>query len=485
MIDTVKSKRFQKLVGLTGLAALSLQSASSFGAGYNLRNQSASGLGLALSSEAVDANNAAAQFNNPALLSRMSGIQLSLGLNRTFLGADFKKGTVKSTAEKGNAAIETTQGKSEVDDLSNGAVIPVLAYSQELDETWAFGVTFNVPWASHTDYGEEWVGRYHAAETRLVGMTLTPAVSYASADKMWSVGFGLVLQQFSGELTSMIDLGSAAASAAGDAATQQQSAGNATAAQQLGALAQALPTNADGRLKFTGSGMGYGFILGTHVEIADGQEIGFSYRSPIKHELKGDAKFSYPTYPEGTPTAISEGVNGSLKDDDAEAEMTTPAIISLGYANRQVEDLNLFFNVTYTQWSVFDKLVLKTDGITTSGESTTRLDWRDSYYIGLGGDYKLNEDFLLRTGLAYEQSAATDEYRTPRTPDADRTIIALGTNYKISSEWDLDFSYAHYMMDNAKISLNEGQEGSAGRGDLEGELQLSVNVVMLQANAHF
>ncbi|MGZ7352732.1 outer membrane protein transport protein, partial [Streptococcus pyogenes] len=66
-----------KIVYLAVAAALGSLSTSAYSAGFQLAETSATGLGRAFAGEAAMADNASAQFRNPALLSYLADTQVS------------------------------------------------------------------------------------------------------------------------------------------------------------------------------------------------------------------------------------------------------------------------------------------------------------------------------------------------------------------------------------------------------------------------
>lgn len=74
--------------------------------------------------------------------------------------------------------------------------------------------------------------------------------------------------------------------------------------------------------------------------------------------------------------------------------------------------------------------------------------WR--YAIGV--NYHANSKMTWRAGLAYDQAPVPDAiHRTPRIPDADRTWLAIGGQYRISPKSSLDFGYAHLFVKDSSI----------------------------------
>ncbi len=56
----------------------------------------------------------------------------------------------------------------------------------------------------------------------------------------------------------------------------------------------------------------------------------------------------------------------------------------------------------------------------------------------IGGDYQLNEDLLLRAGVAFDESPADKNHMSISIPDTDRFWFSFGGNYAIDQHSDFD-----------------------------------------------
>jgi long-chain fatty acid transport protein len=58
-----------------------------------------------------------------------------------------------------------------------------------IDQHWAIGLGFYVPFGLMTDYDSSFAGRYFANKSEVTALTFQPTISYAFNDKV-SIGFG-------------------------------------------------------------------------------------------------------------------------------------------------------------------------------------------------------------------------------------------------------------------------------------------------------
>ncbi|MGA9993507.1 MAG: outer membrane protein transport protein [Thiobacillaceae bacterium] len=356
--------------------------------GFALTEQSASGLGNAFAGAAASAEDASTIFFNPAGMTRLPDRQVAGALHLILPSAKYSDGN-PATNDGGDAG--------------SLAAVPNFYYVMALSPATRFGLGVNAPFGLKTDYDLGWAGQFSALKSDLKTINLNPSLATKLTDQL-SVGIGLNIDYAKAELSNFVPplYGGA-------------SAGTAT-------------VKADD--------WGVGANAGLLYELDSNTRIGFSYRSRIKHKLEGDATFA------GSP----------LANTPITADLTLPDIASLSIVKQISPALTLLGDVSYTAWSVFDKLtIVRSTGTTLT--STTE-NWDDTWRFSMGATYRLNDALKLRGGLAYDQSPVPDAYRTPRIPDNDRTWVALGMGYQASKKDVIDVGYAHLFSKDPSLAQN-------------------------------
>ena len=64
--------------------------------------------------------------------------------------------------------------------------------------------------------------------------------------------------------------------------------------------------------------------------------------------------------------------------------------------------------------------------------------FKDVWRFSVGANYRYNDQWMFRGGIAYDQTPVRDEFRTPRLPDSDRTWLSFGAQYKWSPALKFD-----------------------------------------------
>lgn len=423
----------------------SVWSSSVRAAGFALMEQGASGQGNAFAGAAAVAEDATVIFFNPAGMTELPGNQLVLGGSAIKLGADFgNRGSAYSTSAGGGAL-------TGVDDNGGSmAFVPTVYFSSNINDRLTAGVGVNVPFGLETQYGDGWVGRYHGIKSEVATINVNPSLAYKLTDDL-SLGGGVNIQYVKATLTSAID---------------------------FGALLSA-PGSLDGKADVTGDDISVGYNLGLLYAITPQSRVGISYRSAIQHTLTGDADFDVP--PPLIGGALGSFVIGTniFADTAASTRLRVPSMMSLSYAFRFNDNIDLLADVTRTGWSSFHEI--RIDYETPQPDSVTTEEWKNVYRYALGASYRIDNGWRIRAGIAYDESPVPNsERRTPRVPDNDRTWLSVGAGGSIAKNWRLDVAYTHIFVADASINNTFESALPQFRHTLSGSYDSSVDIVSAQ-----
>jgi long-chain fatty acid transport protein len=444
----------------SALLAAALFSADAYAAGFAVKQQSASSMGTAFAADGVGKNDISTIFSNPAIMSFFEGTQATASATFTFPVLDFKNGTSSTAA--GTPYANQSALRTEVSDVMDNKVMPALYVSTAVSENLRFGLSLNSPWASSTDYPSNWVGRYYATETSLTAINLGLLTSYRLGDKV-AIGGGLQLQYAEGVLAQAVDLGSVLYM------RQTQTPGATPDPSLVGAR--------DAEAEFTGKNTAPGLVLGFTYSPIEELDIGFSYRSDIKHKIEGDMKFAADTPAAQAVLQTLATASPRFKSASASIDLMTPSIYVLGISYHDPRNFNLYFNTTLTTWSTMEKLTIEYG---EDQRTTTPLNWKDSMYAALGGEYILGSNHILRAGFATEEEKIPAEYVSPRSPGSNRTVYAIGYGYRSADRFFVDLGVNQYMYETAKLNLKAStHEDNRARGNVSGEYERSITLVML------
>jgi long-chain fatty acid transport protein len=129
-----------------------------------------------------------------------------------------------------------------------------------------------------------------------------------------------------------------------------------------------------------------------------------------------------------------------------------PDQVTIGLRQRVTDDITLLAGWEWTHWGMFSRfpVVSKNTGATVT---TLAFDYRDSWFASLGAEYAWSKELTVRAGLGFEKSPVTNDVRTVRLPDSDRTWATFGMSYKWNENLTFDASYAHLFAKSGTITV--------------------------------
>jgi long-chain fatty acid transport protein len=430
-------------------AALALMGAASESraAAFALQEQGISGLGNAYAGAAAAAEDATTVWWNPAGMSRLgAGRHFSLGAAAIVPSTKFSdRGSAASPPT--NTRLGTTGG-----DAGDAAMVPSAFFVMQINPNWHFGIGANVPFGLSTSYSHDWIGRFQGIESEVKTININPSVSYKFSDAA-SIGAGISYQRGEIDLLTAVNY-SAAAFAAGGAG-----------------LLGLVGTNVEGQSKLSLDGDAWGFNVGGLWNVTQGTRLGLHYRSSLKYKMDGTVQFT------GRPALLAAG----LPDGNTRLSLKTPDSLSIALAHRLNDRWELLGDATWWNWSKIKQLPVTRD--TGATLSTLTFNFDDAWKLSAGANYKLNNAWTLKLGVAYDQTPVPNaESRTVRLPDSDRYWLSLGAKWQVSRSGALDLGYTYIKSRNADIN---NDQRTTGGGLVNGSYKADVHIFGLQYQHSF
>jgi long-chain fatty acid transport protein len=182
------------------------------------------------------------------------------------------------------------------------------------------------------------------------------------------------------------------------------------------------------------------------------------------------------------PSSIGAALNAKFASGPVKTTITLPDTWSVAAAweNDKVE---LLADWTWTGWSTLQTLAIdREDG---SALSSVPLKFEDTWRVGLGFNYRLNDAWKLRLGTAFDKAPVQDEFRTPRLPDNDRIWAAGGFEWKVSEKARVDVGYAHIFIDKGTSALPNLSATGTPVGALVGDYTSKTDILGAQLTLSF
>ena len=449
--------RIRLSFAVASACAVSSASAPAFGSGFALMEQNASGLGNAFAGAAATAEDAGTVLYNPAGLTLLpQGHQFAIGADGIRPSAKFEdRGSVASGGALAgiNPAAARPLGNTG-GDAGDWIAVPFGYYATQLAPNWRFGVGVSAPFGLRTEYDPAWMGRFQAIKSDLRTINVNPSLAFRVNDSV-SVGAGLNYQSVKAELTKNVNYVAAVFGAAG-----------------AGAASLVPAANAEGRVTVKGDDYAWGWNAGVMFNPTPATRIGLAYRSSISYRIAGTVSFD---------NAPPGALGAAFATDNVHVDIEMPDSFSAAVAQQFGSRWTLLADATWTGWSKIKELKIVRDSGATL--DTTPENFRNTWRVGVGTNYKFNDGWTLKAGVAYDQTPVNDADRTPRLPDSDRLWLALGAQFQVLKAAKVDIGYAHLFMKNASIDQTAGNATAFGR--LTGTYKNSVDVLGLQYTQTF
>ncbi len=355
-------------------SALMLFSTQVFASGFALKDQGTKAMGMGNAFIAV-ADDASAAWYNPAATSFLDGAQLNVGGQFIMPKTTFSSGA----------------GSFEMDKKNH--LVPFAYFTYNKDLPVAVGIAVNAPFGLSSDWTsagtpfDSATSKITFSEIQMVNVN--PFVSYKITDRL-SVAVGVMYYN----------------------------------ANKIAFDTSLLTQH--------GTGDGWGGNAALFYK-GDNFNVGLSYRSRVKVDVKGTATAIGPLAAFGS-TTVTSGV-------------TFPDIIAAGVSFQPDDKWTLSLEADWTNWKTFDKLdftrgkALGPIGTT----STVPENWKATTSLHAGVQWAYNKDMRVRVGYSFDPTPVSDVDFSPRIPDADRHLFTIGYGHDVSDAATIDVAYGYIL----------------------------------------
>lgn len=366
------------------------------GAGFQLTERSASGLGRAFSGEAAIAEDASVLSSNPAALILLGGEwNFSVGVTYINPSADATLFPLVTGGNNGPALRD--------DDIAEDAFVPYLYLTKKITDDLSVGFGAFSTFGFRTNYSEAVADQINTNFSEIATFTLNPSFGYRINDFL-SVGAGFNALYAEGEITS-----------------------NAVAGTPLPFFG------------LEGDDWAFGYNIGLLFEPTSTTRIGLNYRSKFDIDLEGSSNSFFS--------------GGTSVPADLSIEL--PATLQVSIAQDLSPQWTIHGDILWTQWSSFDRLEPNTGSPATDPFLAVDQEWNDTFRYSIGATYRPNSTWTLRTGIAYDESPIDDEFRTLRIPDGDRFWLSAGASYAINPNLSIDAGYSLIFIQDVSLGEND------------------------------
>jgi len=440
-------KTFSRICTLSALAlGVALASASSaHAAAFQLKENSAKGLGRAFAGSISTPGDASVVGSNPAAMRHLEGRQFQADLSVISFSAKFSG---RADYLGGANPLLPPIGGGDGGDAGKVAPIPA-AYLHTpfgADDRFHFGVSLHAPFGFGTKYERDWMGRYNATKTELEAVDLGFAFSYDVTDYM-SFGASVFVEHLSIELQSALDFGTI------------------LGAQGVPGFG---PGSHDGYSILKGSNNEPGFTVGGLFSFTDHTHLGLSYRSRVTHKITGgDAIFDVPAQ---AAAVLAAAAPGTFINTDGRAKVKLPAVLTLSLTHGINDRWSVMADLSHTWWeTAFDHVRVRFGS--SQPDNVLEFNYKNTMFGSIGSEYKLSERVTLRGGIAYDPTPTAYADRDVRVPDQTRKWLSFGLSWTPSERTEYNFGYTHLFVNDANVDTrNNTLNRVRGSFDVNGDI---------------
>jgi long-chain fatty acid transport protein len=396
------------------LAAALLLPALALANGYDVPNVNPRDLAMADSAVAAQ-RDAAATYRNPAALSRVEGLSLSLG--GSVLEIDTKWSAPAGSGLTGSAKTQFKPAPP---------VSLFAAYGTKLfGRNAGVGLGMNIPAGGNVYWNDDWAGRGRiiTVDRKLYGFYLAGGyellprvrlgggVTYIHTTEYMKLG----IQPFDG---------------------------------------------AYGELNASGGGWSYD----VSADVQPVESLPLTFGIDYKHKttpmaLTGDGHFVLPA-------AVTGGAN---QDQNARHVLTFPNALQIGAAYRPIQSLLVTAGYSFNRYKLY------TDDTFTGSQGflkTVPRNYDNGYTFRLGGEYEATPRLTLRAGVLRDISGYDPANYSPTLPDSNTWAFAVGGGWKVTPDLAFNGTFFYALMD--KVTTTDWASAANPGGTFPGIFNTNV-----------
>jgi long-chain fatty acid transport protein len=422
-------RRFHVWLAVGGLAALTGVPISLSAQGFSVNEHSTCAMGRAGTAVASPCADGSAIFFNPAGVASMEKGKTTISAGGTGI------------APRGGFTDDATGLKSKMNNKLYP--VPAIYVNHGFSDKVSAGIGMFAPYGLTTDWPTTSQGRFLGYKSVIQAIYVQPTVA-VNLGKMLQLGAGFDLNFFHVQLRQRVDL------------STQLLPAPAPPGATFGNIG--IPVGTDfADVNLTGNATGVGYNVGAIFKPTERVSLGLRYLSRQKIKVdNASAKIAQVTtgivLPAGNPLGAPAGTpldailaaqfsgSGPLQNQGGSTAIRMPEQLVGGIMIKPIDKLKLLFDVSWTNWTVFDTLAITTDKLPRSvipenfGSTTA---WR------YGAEYEVTPTTVIRAGYLFHNAAEPTGSVTPNLPEGSRAEFTIGIGANLGSGLHGDLAYQY------------------------------------------
>jgi len=216
-----------------------------------------------------------------------------------------------------------------------------------------------------------------------------------------------------------------------------------------------------GYSKIGASNFTFGYNLALRYKPVKWVAMSAGYRSSFEFKVS-NANMNF---------VVPDELTGLFPDQKTSAQINLPGQAWGGVRVYPMDKLSLELDFIWVFWSVYDALTFDLAMDIPQDKMVIEKNWSDSMQLRFGTEYIINDEWIVRGGLIFDQNPIPDSTLDPSMPDNHRIDISVGAGYRWN-DLSIDLSYM------AVIFLPREIKASSGN-PLPGKYSTFVNNISL------
>ena len=422
LTSNVHKLHHRRLLRAALLAALASVCAPVLAGGISLYEVGSADVGLASAGYGARAQDASTVLTNPAGMTRLDGTQVLAAGQLLWGDVKFSVGSGTSPA-LGSGDGGFTVGQNGW--FLGGGGFASYSVSPDLKLGMALTGNFGMP----LNYDDDWVGRYYVQKATMLGMSFMPTVAYKVSDKV-SVGAGL--NAMYGIYKNQV------------------------------AINNVNPAYGDGQLKMEDQTWGWGANIGVLYEPDPRTRFGLVWNSQINLDFKSPLEFS--NLAPGLQKLLSDR---GLLDASMKVGIKVPQGVMLSAYAETSDRWALLGSVGWQQWLKFGQVQLGIDDVNNPNSVMANLEYKDTWHVAAGAQYRYSEPWLINFGIAYD-SAFQSGNVSPLMPANSAWRFGAGAQQQLDRKTFWGFAAEYAYGGDLGVATYGKPVALGGRGDVVG-----------------
>jgi long-chain fatty acid transport protein len=222
------------------------------------------------------------------------------------------------------------------------------------------------------------------------------------------------------------------------------------------------PAYGDGQLKMEDQTWGWGANIGVLYEPDPRTRFGLVWNSQINLDFKSPLEFS--NLAPGLQKLLSDR---GLLDASMKVGIKVPQGVMLSAYAETSDRWALLGSVGWQQWSKFGQVQLGIDDVNNPTSVMANLEYKDTWHVAAGAQYRYSEPWLINFGIAYD-SAFQSGNVSPLMPANSAWRFGAGAQQQLDRKTFWGFAAEYAYGGDLGVATYGKPVALGGRGDVVG-----------------